>query len=907
MGDLAASAPFIDVPHTLSIEAILAVAATDPTQGLSTAEATSRRARWGANELSAPKSDPAWRRFAAQFHQLVVWILIVAALIAGATGDWLDTVAILAIVLINAALGFAQEERAERALESLQRMAVPTARARRDGEIRVLPAAELVPGDIVLLEAGDAVPADSRLVETFALTVQEATLTGESVPSEKDAQASSSISAAFADRANMVYLGTTVAAGKGLAVVVATGRMTELGKIAGMLAREKREPTPLQRRMTDLGRILVVVCLGIVALIAGLLLWRGLPLEEVLLPAVSLAVAAVPEGLPAVVTVALALGLQRLVRRNALVRKLPSVETLGSVTVICSDKTGTLTRNEMTVRELAVGDRRYEFSGTGYAPEGKIATKEDTVGAALDDDSDLDWALSIGRYCNNAQLVRTEETGRWSVVGDPTEGALIVAAMKGGPRTEVRSLRLEHEIPFDSSRKIMSTIHRRDDGTRVMFMKGAPEAVLALCTKVRIQRNDRPLTDDLRTAILRNNVEMAGRALRVLGLAYRDEPPAAEKNTPERELTFVALVGMIDPPREEVRAAVERCREAGIQPVMITGDHPATARAIAVELGILDERAPGVLTGVELDTIDDAGLERRVVSTSVYARVTAEHKLRVVHAWRRRKQIVAMTGDGVNDAPAVKAADIGIAMGITGTDVTKGVSDMVLTDDDFTSIVNAVEEGRGILDNIRKVIHYLLACNAGEVLLMLFAALVGIPVPLTALQILWINLITDGLPALALAVEAPEPDLMRRRPRATEAALISWKRGRLIFLHGLLIAVCALAAFQIAWHRLPGNIDVARLVTFCVTAFAQLFFALSCRSARLTWPQLGLFTNRPLLAALTVSALLQLVATAVIALRSDSLQALTDPYIWVPATLLALFPVTCFEVGKLVFGAKRRS
>ncbi|MCE9607880.1 MAG: HAD-IC family P-type ATPase, partial [Planctomycetia bacterium] len=756
------SDPIFQTSHSISVAAFVKAAALDPAQGLAAADIIPRRTRYGANELPAAKAEPAWRRFAAQFHQLVVWILIFAAMIAGATGDWLDTVAILAIVLLNALLGFVQEERAERALESLKKLSVPMTRVRRDGEIRSLPAAELVPGDVVLLEAGDTVPADCRLVESFALTVQEATLTGESVPAEKDAGALSPIMAAVADRANMAFFGTTVAAGKGLAVVVATGPTTELGKIAGMLAREEREPTPLQRRMTDLGRILVVVCLVIVALIAGLLLWRGLPLEEVLLPAVSLAVAAVPEGLPAVVTVALALGLQRLVRRNALVRKLPSVETLGSVTVICSDKTGTLTRNEMTVRELAVGDRRYEFSGTGYGPEGKIATKEDTVGAALDDDSDLAWALSIGRYCNNAQLVRNDETGHWSVVGDPTEGALIVAAMKGGPTTKVRNLRLEHEIPFDSSRKIMSTIHRREDGTRVMFVKGAPEAVLRSCTNVRIQGSDRPLTDDLRASILRHNAEMAGRALRVLGLAYRNEPPAPKKDAPESELTFVALVGMIDPPREEVRAAVERCREAGIQPVMITGDHPATARAIAVELGILDERAPGVMTGAELDAIDDAELERRVVSTSVYARVTAEHKLRVVHAWRRRKQIVAMTGDGVHDAPAVKAADIGIAMGITGTDVTKAASDMVLTDDDFTSIVNAVEEGRGILDNIRKVIHYLLACNAGEVLLMLFAALAGLPVPLTALQILWINLITDGLPALALAVEAPESDLMRR-------------------------------------------------------------------------------------------------------------------------------------------------
>ena len=898
MAESCSGVSMIEEPHSRTIEAVLAAAKTDSGGGLSTAEALSRKRHYGANELPTAERDPAWRRFATQFHQLVVWILIIAALIAGATGDALDAVVILAIVLLNAILGFVQEERAERALESLRNLSLPMARVWRDGGMQLLPAAELVPGDIVSLEAGDHIPADCRLIEAYALTIQEAALTGESSAVEKDAHGRVAGSASLADRTNMAYFGTSVTTGKGSAVVVATGSATELGKIAGMLAREPREPTPLQRRLAALGRVLVAVCLGIVALIAALLLARGLPLSEVLLPAISLAVAAVPEGLPAVVTVALALGLRRLVRRNALVRKLPSVETLGSVNVICSDKTGTLTRNEMTVRELLIDNRRYRFSGGGYSPEGAITADNSATESTYAFGADLDLALSIGRHCNGARIVR-DESGRWTVVGDPTEGALIVAAMKRGAVGAEPSLRMEYEVPFDSTRKIMSTIHRRGDGTRVMFVKGAPEAVLRRSTQVRLAGGDRPLADEQRTMILNRSDEMAGRALRVLGLAYRNEPDAGGEAA-ERELSFVGLVGMIDPPRDEARVAVARCREAGIRPVMITGDHPATARAIAAELGIADERSAVPLTGVDLDEIDDAELARRVSSISVYARVTAEHKLRIVHAWRRCGRIVAMTGDGVNDAPAVKAADIGIAMGITGTDVTKEAADMVLIDDNFASIVNAVEEGRGILDNIRKVIHYLLACNAGEVLLMLFAALFGLPVPLTALQILWINLVTDGLPALALAVEPPEPGLMNRRPPSMDVGVISWKRGRLIIVHGLMIAASALAAFQIAWERSSGDIELARLTTFCVIAFSQLFFALSCRSARMTFLKLGLGTNRALLAAVAASALLQVGATALPAYHKGLFKALADPWICGPAFLLAIVPVACFEAGKVI-------
>ena len=904
MDDTLAAA--IDAPHARAVEHVISHLDVDVERGLTTAEAGQRRLRFGENRLPEAAVRPAWLKFAAQFNQLVVWILIAAAVIAGATGDLIDTAAILAIVLLNGVLGFVQEERAEQALESLKKMAVPATRVRRDGELTSLLARELVPGDVVLLEAGDSVPADARLIEAFAMTVQEAALTGESVPVEKNARQVVQAAVAPADRTNMIFFGTAITTGKGTAVVTSIGASTELGRIAGMLAREEREPTPLQKRLAELGRILVVVCLAIVAVIAGLLLLRGMPLMEVLLPAVSLAVAAVPEGLPTVVTVALALGLRRLVRRNALVRKLPSVETLGSVTVICTDKTGTLTRNEMTVRELVVGDVGYEVTGTGYAPHGEFRPQPTAGTEPSSNESDLELALLVGLRCNNSRVVPTDDGEHWQVLGDPTEGALVVVAMKRGLPPSDDSFRLEYEIPFDSTRKLMSTVFRRSDGSRVMYVKGAPEAVLALSRARRIAGKDEPFTDDNRATVLRRNAEMAGRALRVLALAYRNDPPLDEENA-EAELTFVGLVGMIDPPRDEVRDAVALCRQAGIRPVMITGDHPGTAEAIARELGILDDQAPQVLSGRELDQLDDAELERRVTQTSVYARVTAEHKLRVVHAWKRRGEIVAMTGDGVNDAPAVKAADIGIAMGITGTDVTKEASDMVLTDDNFTSIVHAVEEGRGILDNIQKVIHYLLACNAGEVLLMLFAAILGLPVPLTALQILWINLITDGLPALALAVEPPEPNLMQRKPRLPDASLISWKRGRLILWHGLMLSFTSLATFIVVRHFVPDHLAAARLATFCVTAFAQLFFALACRSERLTWSQLGWLTNRPLLLAIAGSALLQLAVTFPLAAHSDAGGVLLDPRIWLSASALALVPVSVFEIGKRLHAYRRRA
>jgi Ca2+-transporting ATPase len=910
-------------PYAESAEAVIAGLGVDAEQGLSTAGAADRLSRYGRNTLAEAAQIPLWKKFLGQFRELMVVILIAAALIAGAVGEWTDATAILAIVLLNGLLGFLQEERAGRALAALERLSAPLAKVLRDGELRVVPASELVPGDCVELEAGDSVPADARLLGGYGFRVQEAALTGESTPVDKEAASILAEDTPLGDRRNMVYMGTVVAAGKAEVVVLATGMATELGRIAGLLERSEPEPTPLQRRLAGLGKALVVVCLIAVALIFSIQMVRGDRLIDAFLRAVSLAVAAVPEGLPAVVTMALAVGLQRMVRRNALVRKLPSVETLGSVTVICSDKTGTLTRNEMTVRELVAGGRTYRVSGAGYAPRGKFFATG--VGATYspgsspwaaagqpDEEADpidpsaapaLTEVLTIAAWCNNARVAPGGDgSEEWRVVGDPTEGALIVAALKGGIEAADHDRRVLFQIPFDSERKAMSVVVRQADGSNVLYTKGAPEVVLGRCTAERTDAGDVPLTDERRTEIMRDGAAMAARALRVLALAERRLPDVGQAIDGERDLTFAGLAGMIDPPREEVRDAVRRCRGAGIRPVMITGDHPATALAIARELEIAADGGL-ILTGGNLDVMSDIDLGGSVEQVSVYARVSAEHKLRVVRALKDRGQIVAMTGDGVNDAPALKAADIGIAMGVSGTDVTKEASDMVLTDDNFASIVNAVEEGRGIFDNIQKFVFYLLACNTGEVLFVLAAALVGWPAPLTAIQLLWINLVTDGLPALALGMEPPERDVMRRRPRPPREPVITARHGLLILANGILIATVTAAGFALVYRQ--AGLEHARTAALCITAYAQLFFALSCRSQRYTLPELGLFSNPYLFGAMAVSALLQLNVVALPFARSMLEVTGHSRGEWALVFLLALAPVTIAEVAKLIRAAVR--
>jgi Ca2+-transporting ATPase len=900
--------------HALPLVDVARELGSDLVRGLSAEEATRRLAAHGPNALAEPAAVPWWRTFLAQFRELVIWILVAAAVIAGAMGDWADTAAIVAIVLVNAVIGFLQEDRAQRALAALRTMSTPLARVVREGTRRSIPSRDLVPGDLIELEAGDHVPADARVAEAFSLSCQEATLTGESVPVTKHGTEPLAADTPLGDRHTLLHAGTVVATGSGAGLVVATGMDSELGRIAGLLERAPPEPTPLQRRLAALGRILIAVCLVVVALIFVVELVRGGGLErlvatggftELLLRSVSLAVAAVPEGLPAVVTLVLALGLQRMVRRNALVRRLPSVETLGSVTVICSDKTGTLTRNEMTVRDIVTASRHYTVSGAGYEPRGEFRADDGTSPAG---DADLRRLLEIAARCTTATVAPAADGGGWRVVGDPTEGALVVAAIKAGVAAAGSMPPTLFEIPFDSDRKRMSVVVGGSDGGCMLATKGAPEALLPRCVAEQRDGLVVPLTADRRREILEAAGGLADRALRVLAFAWRSlqpgEPLDGAADGIERDLVLVGLAGMLDPPREEAKTAVDRCRSAGIRPVMITGDHPATALAVGRELGLASATARAV-SGVEIDGLDDAALAAAAADTAVYARVTAEHKLRIVRALQRLGNVVAMTGDGVNDAPAVKAADIGIAMGITGTDVTREAADMVLTDDNFASIVAAVEEGRGIYDNIRKFIHYLLACNAGEVLLMLVAALAGWPAPLAAIQILWLNLVTDGLPALALGLEPPENDIMRRPPRPPGEAVIPWRAGVTIVLHGALVASVCVAGFWLAWQGDASRLDHARTVTFCVAAFAQLLFAIGCRSDRLTALQLGLFGNPALVVAIAFSALLH-VAVVTLPPTQPVFEVAGHPGDdWPLVFGLAVIPLVVIELAKVAAAAVR--
>ena len=839
-------------------------------------------------------------------------------MVSAVLGEGLDAAAILAVVVLNGVLGFVQEGRAEQALAALRRLASPAARVVRDGRPLSLPSAELVPGDRIDLEPGDRVPADLRLLSSAGLGVEESALTGESVPSGKDHRPVLDAATPLADRVNMAYMGTAVSAGTAGAVVVGTGMDTEIGRIAGMLRRVPDEATPLQKRLAELGRMIVYVVLGIVAVIFGLQVLRGGGVLDALMVAVSLAVAAVPEGLAAVVTVALALGLQRMARRNALIRRLPGVETLGAVTVICTDKTGTLTRNEMTVREIEAGGRRYEVGGTGYGPEGefRVAGGAEPVDPAAE--PALLRAMAVGAWCGHASVSRgtvgrdgeagedgkgAGAEGAWELVGDPTEGALVVAAMKAGVTAVDREDRILREIPFSSDRKAMSMIVRGDDGSPILYAKGAPEVVLGMCSGEQGPEGVRPLDDGRREEILAAARAMAGRALRVLGLAFREGGPGEE--LAEEDLVFGGIAGMLDPPREEARAAVGRCGKAGIRPVMITGDHPETAAAIARDLGILGEGGR-VVVGADLDALDDAALAASVEGIPVYARVTAAHKLRIVGAWRARGQVVAMTGDGVNDAPAIRAADVGIAMGIAGTDVTKEASDMVLTDDNFASIVNAVEEGRTIYDNIRKFVHYLLSTNAGEVMLVLVATLAGWPFPLFAVQILWINLVTDALPSLGLGVERPEPDVMDRPPRPPGERLITRARGLRILFYGALNAAAAGTAFLLVHGGRAENLPEARTAAFGTLAFAQLLFAFGCRSERTPLFRLGLLSNPWLLGGVALSALAQVaVMTVPFLMPLFKVVPLDGAGTWLTLAALAAAPLAVIETAKLVRGGFR--
>jgi Ca2+-transporting ATPase len=782
-----------------------------------------RQEEFGPNELQARAHVSPWTILLEQFKNVLIIILLLATALSAFLGHGVEAIAITAIVLFAVILGFIQEFRAERAIEALREMAAPSATVIRDGRDQRVPARELVPGDLIILSTGDKVPADARLTEAVNLQTVEAALTGESAPVEKHSHALTEETLPPADQRNMAFAGTAATYGRGRALIVATGMATEFGKIARMLEEVDTAKTPLQKNLDRIGKSLARAAFAVVAVIVVLGLFRGQPFVEMLIFGVALAVAVVPEALPAVVTISLALGVKRMVRRNALIRRLPAVETLGSTSVICSDKTGTLTKDEMTVRRLYVAGHTIEVSGTGYEPSGNFSAN----GSGVVSSEALATLLRAGALASDARVEQRNGSGTWEVKGDPTEGALVVAAAKAGlnkPALDAEFSRV-FEIPFTAETKRMTTLHQTPDGV-VAYAKGAPEVIVQSCSMLLTETGLETLDETRRTDVLERARQMAAEALRVLAVAYK--PQATEKDA-ESNMTLLGLAGMIDPPRAEAKDAVRQCEEAGIKVIMITGDHPLTAKAVAEELGL--SKNGRVVSGAELEAMDESQLGREVESIEVCARVSPAHKLRVVSALQGRGQVVAMTGDGVNDAPALKKADIGIAMGITGTDVSKEASAMTLTDDNFASIVAAVEEGRGIFSNIKKYLMYLLSSNIGEIGLMAGATLAGLPLPLSAVQILYVNLATDGLPALALAVDPPERGLMQQPPRDPRRGIFTRPVVLLMLVGGIWSAVINLALF--VWALNSGRpIAEAMTMTFVSLVLIQFFKAYNFRSDR---------------------------------------------------------------------------
>ena len=801
------------------------------------------------------KTSP-WSIFLKQFTDTMVIVLLGATVVSGIIGAMADAVTIMAIVILNAVLGFIQEYRAERSLEEIKKLASPFVRVLRDGKKLSVPTRELLTGDIVLIEAGDKIPADLRLLESSNLEIDEASLTGESVPIAKDPGAMPGGEIPLAEVANMAFMGTGVTRGRGKAVVVATGMDTVMGEIARMMKSEKEELTPLQVKLGQLGKYLIIICLLVCTLVTFMGIYRGEQVLTMFLAGISLAVAAIPEGLPAIVTIVLALGVQRMARRNAIIRRLPAVETLGCTTVICSDKTGTLTQNKMTVKRMATLDHTIMVEGEGYDPTGRFMLGRQSINPGEDKAGRL--LLEVAANCNNSSLEK--QRGGYQISGDPTEGALLVLAAKAG-FNPVYARR--YEIPFDSERKLMSVVIDKQ-GQPVLLAKGALEEIIARCSSVMERGKVVGFTTRHRHYLNQLQEEWANQALRVLAFACKKisgrELAAPNEKELEKDLVLVGICGMIDPPRTGVRDSVLVSRQAGILPLMITGDHPVTARAIAAEIGIASEEQ--VIAGPEIDRMNDEELYRGAIKKRVFARVSPQHKNRIVKVLKKQGHVVAMTGDGVNDAPALKAADIGVAMGITGTEVSREASAMILADDNFSTIVNAVYEGRAIYDNIRKFIRYLLGCNIGEVLVMFMASLLGMPLPLLPIQILWINLVTDGLPAMALGLEPPEPGIMQRKPRPRDEDIFARGLGKIILGRGIYIAVVTLLAFTVGMtvSRMQGvqDLSLARTMALTTLVLAQLFYVFECRSEKFSPFELGFFTNHFLVGAVLCSVVMQL-------------------------------------------------
>ena len=902
--------------HALPVPEVLEALGTHRQQGLTAAEVAARQERYGFNELQEAPRPGFLARLWQQFNNFLIWILVVASLISLALGDVVEAGAIMAIVVLNAVLGVIQESRAEEALAALKKMAAPEAQVIREGRQITIPARELVPGDIVLLETGNYVPADIRLIEAVNLRVEEAALTGESVPVNKSAAVVLDREIPLGDRKNTVFMSTMVVYGRGRGVVVATGMHTQIGLIAQMLQATENEPTPLQVKLEELGKTLGWAALAICGLVFVIGVGRfllnptpgmtlGKKVLEMFMVAVSLAIAAVPEGLPAVVTISLALGMQRMIRRHALIRSLPAVETLGSTTVICSDKTGTLTQNEMTVVRLYADGQNVVVTGEGYTPKGSFLVADEEIDPRSS--SGVRLALRGAALCNDAYLETSgsgDDRQTYRMVGDPTEGALVVAAAKAGlwkADLEQEAPRVA-EIPFDAERKRMTTIHASTaDGRIIAYVKGAPDLVLERCTSQFRDGAVVPLSEEDRRRILEVNREMARDALRVLAVAYRElteVPTQPNAEEIERDLVFVGLLGMIDPARPEVKAAIETARRAGIKTVMITGDYRETAAAIAREIGLLRHNGK-VLTSAELDERSDEALVAEVEQVDVYARSSPQHKVRIVDALKARNHIVAMTGDGVNDAPALKRSDIGVAMGITGTDVAKETADMVLTDDNYVSIVAAVEEGRIIYSNIRKFVFYLLSCNVGEILIIFVATLAGWPLPLTAIQLLWLNLLTDGAPALALGLERGDPDIMERPPRPPSEPVINREMTIGIAVQSLAMLVATLGAFWLGNPFNPATLDIAESMAFTTLVLSELLRAYTARSEHYPLFRIGVFSNPAMQAAVALSLGLLLLVVYVPFLNpifNTHPLGLTQ---WLQIFPLILLPATVAEVSKI--------
>jgi Ca2+-transporting ATPase len=877
---------------------------SDIESGLATVEAQARLAQYGANRLPEPPATSPWLIFFDQFKGVMTVLLVAAAGIAFVLGDELEGFSILVVLMLNALLGFINEYRAEKSVQALKALTVPLAEVVRDGSNSDIPTSELVPGDLIAFEAGDRIPADARLVKAWSLRVDEATLTGESVPTDKDAHATLSADSPLAERSTMVYTGTAVTQGRGQAIVTATGTGTEIGRISALLSGVEEEQTPLQQRLDRLGRYLALAAIFIAVVMVAVGLWRGESFLSMLETSLALAIAAVPEGLAAVATIALALGMRRMAKRRAIVRRLSAVETLGSTNVICTDKTGTLTQNQMTVRELHLANRVIQVSGAGYEPEGEFNEAGEQVNVQAD--AHLALTLRAGLLCNTATLHQAED--HWNIVGDPTEGALVVAAAKAGLNAEAEreAYPVVKEIPFDARDRRMATIHTlpaRSGGGFNVFVKGAPESILPGCVSERRGDAIAELTGTDRERLWKANDEMAGRALRVLAVAFKQTKCADED--PFSGLTLLGLVGMMDPPRPEAPDAIHLCQEAGVRVVMITGDQKATAQAIAREIGISDAaESLRVMDGSVLDAIDDMQLRESVAETAIYARVSPEHKLRIVKALQTEGQIVAMTGDGVNDAPALKAADIGVAMGKMGTDVAREAADMVLADDNFATIVAAVEEGRTVFANVKKFVHYLFSCNLSEILTMFVATIAGLPMPLLPLQILWLNLITDVFPALALAGEPAEPGVMHRPPSTearTERPPARFVRS--LVIQGILLAAATLAAFIWTLNS-SGDIQRGATVAFLTLGLAQLFHVFNSRFESRSALTQGLFTNRAIWAAIGLTLILQLAAVYLPFLQMILKTVPPSSMEWMVVLVASLLPALSIELYKMLH-AKR--